>query len=248
MARITVALSAALSLSLASCGGSGNARTDTTAIDAALIGNTAAPAADPALTAALRDQIMVDPALVQQANDDAVRPPTQPESGAAAPEGIAAAAMPAATADPSLRSAPAAAKDCPQCVQARQALTIGAMAQKQGGRPGQCAARVSYSAGWANRLPASLPLYRDARVAEAAGTDGNGCALRIVSFASATPMQQLIDFYYTKAAAAGFDAGHQSDGNDHVLGGKNRGGAAFMAVFHPRADGGTNVDLMTDGG
>ena len=233
---------------LAACGkGGDSAQTDTAAIDAALTGNVAASAGDPALTAALRDQIMVDPALVQQANDDTVRPPTQPEAGAVPTDGIAVAAMAKVPDQPGIGSAPSPSKDCPQCAVARQTLTIGALAQKQGGRPGQCASRVSYATGWANRLPAALPLYPDARVAEAAGTDGNGCALRIVSFASATPMQRLIDFYYSKASAAGFDAGHQANGGEHVLAGKSRSGAAFLAVFRSRRDGGTDVDLMADG-
>lgn len=212
-----------------------------------------APAADPALTAALRDQIMVDPALVQQANADVVRPPTQPQSGALPPSDIAAAAhaQPAAlTAAPgeALRSAPAPSGECRQCAIARRSLTLGALAEAQGGRAGQCAANVDYSAGWANRLPRGLPLYPDARVAEAAGADGAGCALRVVSFASAAPMQRLLDYYYTKASDAGYTAEHRADGAEHVLAGNRRGGGTFMATMRARADGGTDVDLMADGG
>ena len=52
--------------------------------------NGAASAVDPALQSTLKDQIMVDPALVQQANADTVRPPAQPVSGAVPPDGVAA--------------------------------------------------------------------------------------------------------------------------------------------------------------
>ena len=83
---------------------------------------------------------------------------------------------------------------------------------------------------------------------EAAGADGDGCRLRIVTFASAQPMQRLLDYYYTRATAAGFRAGHQADGAEHVLAGTKAGGGAFLALLRPHAGGGTEVDLMVDGG
>ena len=249
--RIGAAL--ALAATLAACGTgetpANNAQTAVAALDAELTGNVQSSAGDPALTAALRDQIMVDPQLVQQANDDSVRPPTVPVSGAVPPDGIAVAARNATAAEKeSLRAAPPPSPRCPQCVAARRSLTLGALAEAQGGGTGQCAARIRYSAAWSTKLPAALPLYPDARVAEAAGADGAGCALRIVSFASQAPMQRLLDYYYTKASAAGYAAGHQADGAEHVLGGKRAAGGAFLAVMRARADGGTDVDLMADGG
>ena len=140
----------AAALALAGCGSPKPAAgPDVNAVDAALLGNDA----DPALTAALRDQIMVDPMLVQQANDDAVRPPTMPASGAVPPDGIAQAAMPKdPLAGQTLRSAPAPSADCPQCAVARRALTLGALAGGQGGATAQCAGRVAYSAVWATRI------------------------------------------------------------------------------------------------
>jgi hypothetical protein len=235
-------------LPLAACGGgSGDPAAGAPATADAVTGNVAASAGDPALMAALHDQIMVDPMLVQQANIDVVRPPTMPRSGAVPPDGIAVAAMKPVPGE-ALTSAPAPSGDCPQCAVARRSLTLGALAAQQGGRAGQCAANVSYSADWANRLPQGVPLYPDARVSEAAGADGAGCALRIVSFASTAPMQRLLDWYYTKASAAGFRAGHQADGTEHVLAGTKAGGAAFLAVLRARGDGGTDVDLMADGG
>lgn len=215
---------------------------------AAITGNIASSAGDPALTAALRDQIMVDPALVGQANDDAIRPPPQPASGAMPPEDIAVAAMKGDGAGAALRNAPPATGRCPQCTIARRSLTLGALAEGQGGHTGQCAANVSYAAGWANRLPEGVPLYPDARVSEAAGADGAGCALRVVSFASAAPLQRMLDWYYTRASAAGYAAGHQADGAEHVLAGTRPGGGAFLVVARTRDDGGTDVDLMADGG
>ena len=69
---------------------------------------------------------MVDPALVQQANTDTVRPPAQPVSGAVPPDGVADAARKEET--DTVRPAPPASGDCKQCAAARRALTLGALA------------------------------------------------------------------------------------------------------------------------
>lgn len=206
--------------------------------------NTTSPAADPALQSALRDQIMVDPALVQQANGDALRPPPQPQTGMVAPD--LAPGPPRAAEREAVRPAPPASPDCPQCAAARRALTLGALAETQGGRAAGCAQSLTYSATWANRLPAGVPLYPDARVAEAAGADRPGCALRIVSFASNAPMQRLLDWYFTRTGNAGYRAQHGADGKMHTLGGTKRG-AAFLLILSPQEHGGTEVDLMADG-
>ncbi|MBS0284640.1 MAG: hypothetical protein JSS15_09500 [Proteobacteria bacterium] len=243
---IRTPLALLLAIVLAACGGApGNEASGADDLDNTLAAtNEASAANDPALRGALRDQIMVDPALVQQANADTVRPPAQPASGALPPDDIAARREPAEKDD--LRRAPPPGP-CPQCTAARRALTLGALAESQGA-PATCVANVAYSAGWANRLPAATPLYPDARVIEAAGADGKGCALRIVNFASAAPLQRLLDWYFTKAGDAGIAAQHGIDGNDHVLAGAARGKGAFFVMLRPRKGGGTEVDLMTDAG
>ena len=244
MKRIMAVMGCALAL--AACGKAPEKDADLAALDRELApANATSPAADPALRSALRDQIMVDPALTRGANADTIRPPTEPVSGGVPPEAPAGKAV-AAESD-KVRAAPAASGDCPQCAAARQALTLGALAGSQGGRAGQCAPNIAYAAGWANRLPKSVPLYPGARVAEAAGADGAGCALRVVSFASGAPMQRLLDWYYTRTTDAGFTAQHKADGGEHVLAG-TKTGAAFLLVLRTRRDGGTDVDLMADGG
>ncbi|WP_085810317.1 hypothetical protein [Sphingomonas sp. TZW2008] len=229
---------------VASCGKAPDEEASIADLDNALAQvNGAASANDPVLQSALKDQIMVDPALVQQANADTVRPPMQPESGAVPPDGIASAAMKGEKDD--VRSAPPPG-ECKQCAIARQVLSRGAQAAARGGTA-NCAGSVAYSAAWANRLPAGVPLYPDARVAEAAGADGDGCALRVVSFASAAPPQRLLDWYFTKASDGGYRAEHALRGGEHVLGGTKSGGA-FLLTVKPRKDGGSDVDLMADAG
>lgn len=210
---------------------------------------------DPALTSALQDQIMVDPQLAQQANNDAVRPPAQPYSGAVPPDGVAippsgAVAATGASTSETLRKAPAPQGSCPQCRAARESLTLGALAaQQKDKRTSGCAGAMRYSARWAQRLPADLPLYPDARVTEAAGTEASGCALRAVSFASSAPLQTVLDWYYTRVTSAGYSAEHQADGGEHVLGGtRDRDNGAFALFLTSRKDGGTDVDLVANNG
>src|SRR3569833_2321173 len=92
---------------------------------------------DPAMMSALQDQIMVDPSLAHKANNDAVRPPAQPLSGAVTPAGIAAAQ--AGTAETTGQASSQAGKStpapkgnsCPLCAAAKSALTLGALASRQ---------------------------------------------------------------------------------------------------------------------
>lgn len=228
-----------LPLALAACGGA--EPSDDTAD---------ANGVDPALASALHDQIMVDPQLSQQANGDAVRPPGQPYSAGVPADGVAAGG---AAKDEQLMRAPepvAATKDCTACAAGREAATLGGLAARQkDGRTKGCASSLQYSASWAQRLPADLPLYPQARVTEAAGTEGGSCALRVVSFSAPVTMQGMLDWYYTKASKAGYTSEHQVDGNQHILGGtRDRDGGAYVIYMTSRPDGGTDLDIVANNG
>src|SRR5690606_31844647 len=110
-----------------------------------------------------------------------------------------------------------------------------------------CSSKVEYSAQWAARLPQGLEVYPRGAVQEAAGTDRDGCRLRVVHFVIPVEPKDVMDFYFTRATAAGYDARHTLDGGDHVLGGR-KGGSAY--VVHAKAgEGGlTEVDLVVSGG
>lgn len=242
-----------LALPLAACGGASNEQQNLDSLDAELAdGNSTGNVRDPALMSALQDQIMVDPSLASQANHDAIRPPRQPYSAQKAPDSTAArigATTGSATSE-KLKSSPApvAGKGCPRCGAAREALTLGGLAERQADRGTRaCAASISYSTRWALRLPTAVPLYPDARVREAAGSAQGGCALRIVSFSSAAPVKTVLDWYYTRVSGAGYSAEHQVDGDDHVLAGTH-GDAAYAVFATARPDGGTDVDLVANNG
>ncbi|RMB36792.1 hypothetical protein C8J47_0367 [Sphingomonas sp. PP-F2F-G114-C0414] len=230
-----------LPLALMACGRSSTDQQDLNSLDAELTNGTR----DPAVGESLGAQIMVDPRLAQSANTGGTRAQQQTGPGAVSAD----VALQKDPVDPAtLKRAPAPSNDCPECKSADGALTLGALAERQKTpNAGVCAKKISYSAGWANRLPADLPLYPAARLTEAAGADRDGCRLRVVSFASAAPMQKVLDWYFTRASAAGYSAGHSTDGKQHVLGGV-RGNDAYVVYVTARAGGGSDVDLVSNAG
>lgn len=236
------ALAIAVALALSACGRAPPAGDNLDSLDAELTNGNATGNA--VLTGALRDQIMVDPKLAQSSNANAVRPPNRPLSGVLPGDDVAAGKGDGV--DPkSLKAAPAPTGDCPECRTATGAVTLGALAERQKGARAHCVQAVRYSAVWATRLPAAVPLYPDARVTEAAGTDAAGCALRVVSFATTAPVSRVIDWYYTRTTGAGYSAEHKADGARHVLGG-TKGDAAYIIYAEPRGGGGTSVDLIAN--
>lgn len=233
---IALALPALLA---AACSKQPASQQDLDSLDRELTGTGADNQRDPALTAALRDQIMVDPALTQSANTNVVRPPSRPDPLSAPPEDIGARPDRVTAAD--LKPTPAAKADCPECRKADGALTLGELAVRQSADGAACARRVSYSAIWATRLPADVPLYPDARVREAAGNDA--CGLRVVSFSSSAPTGRILDWYNARVTHAGYSAEHQASGAQHILGG-TRGDAAYIVYVTASPAGGSDVDLL----
>ncbi|QDZ06642.1 hypothetical protein FPZ24_03440 [Sphingomonas panacisoli] len=247
-------LLALVPLALTACGPKPAAQGNLDSLDAELAGNSA-NASDPAMRAALQDQIMVDPSLTGQSNADAVRPPQQPYSGAIPPDSVAGGkndgtvTAGGSSSSGGSKPTPAPSGNCPQCKIKNDSVTLGALASRQGDkRTAGCARNLQYSTAWAQRLPADLPLYPDARVDEAAGAANGGCALRVVSFSTGASIQTVLDYYYGRATAAGYSAEHQADDGQHVLGGTRRDGAAYVIYLDTRGDGRTEVDIVANNG
>lgn len=239
MRRYPVHASLVLALGLAACGGAETEQAKLDTLDKELIGN----AADPALTAALEDQIMVDPQLAGQrrAGRDGAAPgglsqPIPPDRQA----GQAQADY--ALANGKLLRTPAPG---PLAAEGRDGgVTLGQLAAKQGGASG-CADKLEYSARWAARLSADTPVYPGANVVEAAGANEAPCRMRVVTFRSPAGKQAILDYYYTKAVRGGYSAEHQSDGREHVLGG-TKADDAFVLFMRDLPGGGTEVDLVSN--
>ena len=225
MYRLKAGSAVALALMLAACGGAAKEKAEADSIDARLGGKANA---DPALTQALEDQIMVDPTLSQQANAHSVRPPDEPFQAALPPDA----------------QSPVIAKDPGQ--------TLGAKAAEQAhaakGQFNGCQLDVAYSMDYANRLPVELPIYPKGQVSEAAGSDTPGCRLRAVTYASPAPLRTLTDFYLTLATRGGFNPQQGSeDGGTLVSGTRAKDGSAFYVILKPQGSG-TSADLVTNRG
>jgi hypothetical protein len=202
-------------LALAACGGGGG--NNLASLDNELLAN----GADPALTSALEDQILVDPNLVQQAHPNTVRPPEAPVQAQYPPP-----------------SAPEGA-DRPA---AREAAAVTGAA----GEGGACAGPFQYGVQWASRLPSEFPLYPGGRITEAAGNGAGNC--RVVTFRTADGYDRIIEHYRALATRAGFSAEHQERGADHVLGGVNeRTDGAYYLIVTP-VEGGSEVALIVNNG
>jgi hypothetical protein len=214
--------------------------------DAALL----ADAADPAMKGALEDQILVDPDLVDKSNRNAVlgegSDGSVPSAGASKGQ-LAAVEKAAATAigPRGLMKAPepkqVAAEDCKDC---NQGSTLGAKAAQQ---TGVCQGKLDYAMGWASRMPADFAVYPRANVKEAAGVDKGQCNIRVVNFTTPAALKSVVNFYFTKARRGGYSAEYQLRGADHVLGG-TKGEAAYVLFLKPMANGGTEVDIVANGG
>lgn len=206
-------------------------------------------AVDPAIGAALADQIMVDPDLAGQNRGNAALTGGGPADGSLPPEISTPEAIAAAKADAvklvggTLRAAPApggSAHVSPAAV----SLTAAETAQVLGKT---CADKVDYTVAWAARMPAAFPAYPRGHVREAAGTDKDGCSLRVVNFVTPVAVQDVLDFYFTRAASAGLPADRRREGGDEVLKG-NKGQAAYIVYVRQRVGGMTEVDLVVSGG
>ena len=212
----------ALALGLAACGGAETSELD--AIDAKVGGKAEA---DPALTAALEDQIMVDPSLSGQANDDAIKPAKEPmQTPIPAGEGAPAAASPG--------------------------QTLGGLAAEQAEISKEsfngCGLNVQYSMEYAARLPADLPLHPKAQVSEAAGSDDNGCKLRAISHSAPLPLKDIAAFYAGTAARAGYRIATKAEGNGLMISGKRAAdGGAFYVILTPNAAG-SSADFVVNNG
>jgi hypothetical protein len=169
---------------------------------------------DPALTSALEDQILVDPALTQQSNRNAVRPPETPTQ----------AQYPL----PEQRPA-----------QVRRSGGEG-RTRISGG----CGPELQHGTQWARKLPAPFAVYPGARLTDAAGSEAPGCQAQVVTFITGAAPERVLEHYRARAAQAGFSAQQQVRDGDHVLSGANNAGANFYLILTPRQDGGSDVAVI----
>jgi len=237
--RFTLALPLAAALTLSACGGSADEEQPTAE-------------SDPALSGALGEQIMVDPDLVGQnrannaagiASGDGSVPTID-----LGPDAVAvarAAALQDVGGPGQMRKAPEPRK-VGGTLPADAALTAAARAAASPGGSGNCAEKAQYTMQWAAKLPQAFPVYPRGAVQEAAGTDADGCSLRVVNFLTPVPIGEVMDYYFTRASKAGFSTQRVLQDGDDVMGGV-KGGSSFVIYARGVPSGATEIDLVTSG-
>ncbi|HYI65247.1 MAG TPA: hypothetical protein VEW71_10215 [Allosphingosinicella sp.] len=203
---------------LAACGGS--ADNNLAAIDNELVAN----GADPALTSALEDQLMVDNNLNQQAHPNSVRPPETPMQA----------------------QYPADAGSGQSGARVRRTAASGGGGGAAPPSASECGAPFDHGPQWAGRMPREFPAYPGGRVTEAAGNDNGDCRMRVVTFTTSDPHSRVLEHYRSLAARAGYTAEHQVRGGDQVLGGTRDESAFYLIVTPARA--GSQVALIVNNG
>ena len=189
--------------------------------------------------ASLGDQIVVDPDMTGEGASVAL------SSASRAPQAVAAARKSAADVAGGLKQVPDAIRGSASELAQGAAIAAQVTAATRTAKT-DCSAKVQYASDWAKKLPAELPLYPHGAVQEAAGTDADGCALRVVSFGTAVTPEDVIAFYNTMAQKGGYSAEYRLDGSDRVLGGR-KDGRAYVVYARKQANGVTEVDLITSG-
>jgi hypothetical protein len=254
--NVPLLLSVALALPLMACGETVSDEVAVADLDNKLAGK----GSDPAMNTALNDRILVDPELTDSANVNTVKDSDKPLSGAIPADvgpdtsGYSADRSVEALNSGAILRAPkpkvVAAEDCTNCA-ANRGQTLGALASDEGVTRGKgtCDAKLQYGAAWASRMPTEFPIYPRSRVKEAGGVDGGICDIRVVTFTTSVAMQNVVDYYYTRARKSGFSADYELRAGEHALGGtRDNDGGAYFITFHPAPGGGTSVDIVANNG
>jgi len=247
---LLVTAMAAAACTLSACGGKDDRKASD--LDAELLDD----ARDPAMTGALEDQILVDPDLTSQNEQNAVLSAGGPATGAVPPatgSGEDGSKIAAALVEKSggMLHAPepkqVTAEECGDCAANNRGVTLGAKAAAKS--KGACTGELSYSMSWANRMPKSFSVYPKARLKEAAGIDGGSCNMRVVNFVTQTKLKDVVDFYYTSARRSGYDAEYLLREGQYVLGGTRASDdSAYVVFLKPLKSGGTEVDIVANNG
>jgi hypothetical protein len=107
-----------------------------------------------------------------------------------------------------------------------------------------CGEMVEMSNSWSAKLPETFPIYPRGGTMEAAGTDEGECALRVVTFRSPVPLNDVLSFYHTRAVSNGYTSEHVRSGGDNILSG-TKGKSAYVVYGRRMPSGLTEIDLIT---
>lgn len=206
---------------------------------------------DPVVADAVNDPIMADPDLAAQNRGNAALTGGGPASAQippfnTSPEEIeqartAAASLLGGTVSPAPPPQNTAEKS--RLAGAETPLAVATALQFANG---ECEKSFVFSAVWAAKLPPALAVYPRGHTMVAGGSDAAQCKLRSVRFVTPVATNDVADFYFGSAGKAGLAPQHSREGADEVIAG-GKGAQKFAIYARKRADGLTEVDLVTAG-
>ena len=206
---------------------------------------------DPVVADAVNDPIMADPDLAAQNRGNAALtgggpasapiPPFNPSPEEIERARTAAADLLGGAVNPA--PPPQRSTDKSRLAGAETPLAVAAALQMASS---DCARSFAFSAAWAAKLPSALPVYPRGHTMVAGGSDAPQCKLRSVRFVTPVAASEVADFYYGSAGKAGLAPQHAREGAVEVVTG-GRGMQKFAVYARKRADGLTEVDLVTAG-
>ena len=206
---------------------------------------------DPAAAAALNDPIMADPDLASQNRGNSALSGGGPAQGdlpafsRTAEEATAARTAAAALLGGKLIAAPPPASTG-TASRLAGALTLPVLLTASGIGSPACAAALSFTMGWAARLPTAVPIYPRGHVIMAAGSNASACQVRALRYVTPVEPGEVADFAFASAAAGKLAPVHRREGADVVISG-GTGAQQFAVYARKRADGLSEVDLFTSG-
>ncbi len=208
--------------------------------------NRAASGGDPLLARALNDPLMVDPDLAyrNEANaaitirHDHALPPLKASAGA---DGSAREAARLAL----LEGGPIV--DLPDPVSGAGPSALGGLRTANAilealGADGACSTDLSESFAWAARLPELASVMPHGMVSHAAGSDANGCSVRVIRYVTAATPEDALEYHYNRAGRGGLRVTRFGAPEDSIRG--SRGDVQLFAQARPANDGMSTVDLI----
>lgn len=82
------------------------------------------------------------------------------------------------------------------------ALKVAAELLEAAGGPVACASRLQEGLAWAGKMPGPSAIMPHGMVQQAAGTDGNGCSVRVVRYLTPASIDDALQYHFNRADRA----------------------------------------------
>lgn len=190
-------------------------------------------AADPVISRALNDPLMIDPDLawINEANAAIGYHGNHAVPVFAPDERAAALARDAARIE---LAEEGAIEELPVAANLDDAESLTGLSTLRElleavGAPAECGEGASDDLAWAAQMPKAASIIPHGMVQQAAGSDTGDCKLRLVRYLTQIGAQDALQYHYTRAANAQFEASYKS-GKSELIKGEKAGEKVFADI------------------